>query len=311
MRSFVGLLLLILLGLILLGSLSSLHPGYAAFLGAGASSPIAPAHTTSIYEQTVSTALLAQQGCTAAQDVPGLIILDFGAPMYSNGRFGTHLFSGTFASDARILAALKSFVDGAWNCHSDSTNLKIAIGTTNYNRLPDGNTGKWYQAGTDWGGLVDSVQQYIANNGYDGQLSAYGADDIEVAWASYSETASFVNGYHAATTQLLVDFGDDPGGANPSPWTAEQLWEVSSGSPNSAILPEIYFNDVATMDWEVFDSWACAHKGTALPIIGVITEYPYENSLSPDDAWVALYSAMGNDDCTAQARSGLTYLTNI
>jgi len=273
-----------------------------------------PKHTVSLYEKTISASTLQQQGCNAATGPMGVVVLDFGEPAYQNGTYGVGLFpNGTFASDDDIIHAAANFVLGAWNCRTKNTSIIVAIGTSNYNGQLGSDTSKWSNAGMDWGLLVISVQSYIVNNGYNSQFTAWGADDIEVAsgWATYNETVNFVNGYNAHSPQTFVDYGDDPGGVNPSPWTAQELWYVASGATDDVALPEIYYNADATQDWEPLDQWACANEGGAMKIIGTMAEYPYGTSNKPGMAFKDMYNAMGANSCTANARGQLVYSTNI
>lgn len=305
--------MLIIIGLVMPGV------AFAASRTLASRHPVAPAitpprHTVSIYEQTVSSSTLQQQGCKAAAGPAGLVVLDFGEPAYKNGTYGVGLFpNGTFASDDDVLHASANFVYGSWNCRSKNTNITLAIGTSNYNGQLGSDTSKWAAAGMDWGLVVISVQSYIVNSGYGGQFTAWGADDIEVAsgWATYNETVNFVNNYNDHSPQTFVDYGDDPGGANPSPWTAQQLWYVASGATDDVALPEIYYNADATQDWEPLDQWACANEGGAMKIIGTMSEYPSGNSNRPGMAFKDMYNAMGASSCTANARGELVYSTNI
>lgn len=273
-----------------------------------------PAHTTSIYEKSVSPELFQRQGCVAAQGPAGLVILDFGEPFVVQGRYGTDIFTNTFVSDDSIARAISNFISEAWICRTSMTNLKIAVGTSNYTLGLKSDLTAWFDAGYAWGRMVDNLQKFIESNGYAHQLTVYGADDMETDeahhWGTYAETANFVDGYNAATRQLLVDFGDDPGGASPTPWTAEQLWYVASGAPDDVALPEIYYW-AAARDWEALNRWSCINRGQALKIIGTIAEYPSYRSNVPAQAFTQMYSAMGTDSCTTKARSQLVYSTNI
>jgi len=303
--------LILFLGFLIGGGIFSLNMAHAA------SPKIAtpPPYTTSLVEQTINLSVLQSQGCAAAKGSGGVIILNFGKPQYHNHAFGTILKGTVFASDGAITKAVDSFIKGAWNCHTNNNQFTIAVGTSNYDYkglehiLP-----LWKNAGIHWGQMINSVQSYIVGNGYNSIFTASGADDIEVNeaqnWATYNETASFVTGYSSATTALLIDNGTDPGGANPAPWTPQQLWSVVAGTPNSVILPQIYTSDEATANWEPFDQWACANEGGPMKIIGTTAHNP-ANPLTPDQAWTAMYNALGTDSCTSATQSQMVYSTNF
>src|SRR5579864_7573393 len=92
----------------------------------------APAYTTSLYESTTYYGTLQNQGCNAARGPSGVVVLDFGEPDYSGGTYGTYDFGGHFDSDNAIYHAVANFAYGAWNCRVSTTNLAVAIGTSNY-----------------------------------------------------------------------------------------------------------------------------------------------------------------------------------
>jgi hypothetical protein len=109
-----------------------------------------PARTISIYESTTNAATLQKQGCQAAHQVPGLIILDWGQPVYfGNNIYGTYDFGGNDDTDTAIMHAVSNFAQGVWNCHVSSTNIALGIGESNYfsdHALPL-TTAAWYADG--------------------------------------------------------------------------------------------------------------------------------------------------------------------
>ncbi len=270
----------------------------------------APAYTTSYYESTTAYTTLQNQGCTAARGPAGIVVLDFGEPAYSGGVYGTNDFGGHFDSDDAIFHAAANFIYGAWNCRTSSTNIAVAVGTSNYGGWMGGySSSSWYAAGQAWGQMVNNAQNYSVSNGYNNLIGVYGADDIEVEWANFTLTSNFVNGYNAASTRLFFDYGDDSGGTSPSPWTAYDVWYVAWGAADSYPLPEIYYNADAVYDWEPLNVWACNNEGGPMYFKGVMSEYPTGNT--PSQAWYDMYNALGTNSCTAQTQSALIFSTNI
>lgn len=270
----------------------------------------APPYTTSWYKSTLSTSSSYNEGCAAAKGNPGIVVLDFGEPAYQNGTYGTIIFdqNGTFASDSAIYNVGAAFVDGAAACDQSSTKLNLSMGTSNYNGALGSSQNAWYSAGVAWAGMVNQLTSYATK---DHHLSVSAADDIEVEWASYTLTVQFVNGYNATTHQMFVDYGDDSGGVNPSPWTATEIWYVTTGAADDAVIPEIYYKVDATQDWQPMDIWSCQNKGQPLNIIGTMAENGAGGTNTPNQAWHQMYNAMGSNSCTKGARSRLIYSTNI
>ncbi|GAC1380243.1 MAG: hypothetical protein NVS4B7_12100 [Ktedonobacteraceae bacterium] len=265
----------------------------------------APAYTTSYYESTTYYGTLQNQGCSAAHGSAGIVVLDFGEPDYSGGSYGTYDFGGHFDSDNAIFHAAANFIYGAWNCRISSTNIAVAIGTSNYYGALSATSSVWYAAGQAWGNMVNSAQSYSASNGYNNVIGAYGADDIETEWANYTLSSNFVNGYNNTSSRLFFDYGDD----TPGYWTNYQVWYVAYGANDNYPLPEIYYNADATQDWEPLSEWACNSGYGAIYFKGTMSEYPSGNS--PSTAWYDMYNAEGATSCTAAARSALIFSTNI
>src|SRR5579859_394956 len=269
----------------------------------------APAYTTSLYESTTYYGTLQNQGCNAARGPSGVIVLDFGEPAYSGG-FGTNDFGGNFDSDNAIFHAVANFIYGAWNCHTSSTNIAVAVGTSNYGGALGGySSSSWYTAGQQWGDIVNNDQSYSSSSGYSNYIGVIGADDIEVGWQGYSQSSAFVNGYNNHSSRAFFDYGDDAGGANPYPWTAYEVWYVAWGAADDYPLPEIYYNVDATTDWEQLSIWACNNGHGPIGFKGTMAEYPTGNY--PSTAYYDMYNAEASNSCTAGGLGYLIFSTNI
>ncbi len=267
----------------------------------------APPYTQSLYENTTYWQTLQTQGCNAAhKTASGVIVLDWGQIDANGGVWGTYDFGGVHISNDDILHATANFIQGIWNCHTSATNFAVAIGTSNYGSCY---CSSWYTAGQKWGQLVLDVQSFVVNNGMSAQIGVYGADDIEIGWNSYTNSKAFVDGYNSITHRVFFDYGDDPGGTNPAPWTAYQVWYVAYGAPANYPLPEIYYNADATEDWEPLSIWACNNEGGPIKFKGTMTEYPTGNS--PATGYLDMYNAINSNSCTRTVLSYLIFSTNI
>lgn len=267
-----------------------------------------PANTISLYESTTNSATLYNQGCRAAHGAPGLVILDWGQPVYfGNNTYGTYDFGGHDDTDAAILHAVADFAQGVWYCRIGSTDIAIGIGQSNYYSgyaIPL-TTSAWYADGQQWGNMVNSVQSFITNNHYT-VVGANGAGDLEVEWQNFTLTSSLVNGYNSVTSHIYIDFGD----ASPGWWSSYQLWYVAYGARDNLPLPEIYYNADATYDWEPLDIWACNNEGGPIYFKGVMSEAVHGTN-SPVQAFSALYNAEASNGCTARDLSGMIFSTEI
>lgn len=260
--------------------------------------------TTSLYEATTDAYTMYSQGCRAAQGPAGLLVLDWGQPVYlGNGVYGTYDFGGHDDSDNAILHAVANFVLGVWSCRTNSTNIAIAIGESNYysgDALPLTNAA-WYADGQQWGNLVNNVQSFVVNNHYS-NIGIYGAGDLETEWSSFPLTKSMVDGYNASSSRIYFDFGDD----SPGYWTNAEVWYVAYGARDNLPLPEIYFNADATYDWEALNVWACSYAGGPMYIRGVMATFIGN---TPAQAWTAMYQAEASNSCTSQTTPWLTFST--
>jgi len=262
--------------------------------------------TNSLYEVTTNAQTLYAQGCHAAQSSAGLVILDWGQPVYiGNGQYGTYDFGGHDDSDDAILHASANFALGAWSCRTPSTNIALALGESNYysgNALPL-TPATWYADGQQWGQLVNGLHNFVSDNHYN-VMGIYGAGDLETGWQSFSLTSSLVNGYNNTSSLVYFDFGDDA----PGYWTNYQTWYIAYGARDNLPLPEIYYNADATYDWQALDVWACSTMGGPMYIRGVMST---SIGNTPVQAWTAMYQAGASNACTARTLPWLTFSTYI
>ncbi len=287
--------------------------------GSGSGPTTAPRATTSWYKTTLDSTTAQQEGCTAA-GTPGLVVLDYGQPYYSGGTFGARLTgTSTFVSDARIQTNVIAFLNGAKNCASASTNLKIAVGTSNCLNGQSGSgcnnplsTAQIRAAGRAWADIVNAAQARV---GTDRRFAIYGANDIEIEWSTFASAKAFSDGFSSRTSALLVNYGDASDGANGNgsaySWTAEQLWQIGS-TGNNVSLPEIYYSANAR-EWRQLSEWSCNNKRSAWKIIGTMAENGEAGSLSPDASWKAMHDALAqsSNSCASASRNQLHYLTSI
>ena len=204
--------------------------------------------TVSIYEQSAQPWILAAQGCSAAKrHESGIVILDFGRPAFERGGYGTLLFSGRFAKNHKITAALLGYANGYSSClpGGSTASIEIARGTSNYHpTVPSA-----YTAGVRWARETNKLGLVLAEKGLAGQVTVAAADDAEPAWdRQFHQTRDFFHGFRAAVHgHTLYDYGSLDGGVG-AVWSARQAWYVAGGLPYTKALPEIY-NAAMAREW--------------------------------------------------------------
>jgi hypothetical protein len=276
-----------------------------------------PRYSWSYYESTTNRATLKAQGCrTRKHGRMGIVILDFGRPAYQNGAYGMVLFSGSFASNSRILGAMKSFVDG----YNDVTNpncipapqyrnrkLVLAWGTNNsFIPLnwwpPQPNQPNSREAGQRIAYHVQYLSDYMFR--FELPMKAAGAMDIEFdpappgRWRSALLTIPFINGFGSIRTNpwfTFYDYGSlDGGPCNPpnchQDWTTENQYYKAYGAPHNLPLPEIYFRAMAGQ-WARLSRWAVDNNRPPIYYPG-ITSTPGPGYLTPAQGWRELRKAL-------------------
>jgi hypothetical protein len=209
--------------------------------------PVQPA-TVSIYEQQAQPWILAAQGCSAGErQASGIVILDFGKPAFERGGYGTLLFSGRFAKNHKITAALLAYANGYSSCLPSGSNasIEIARGTSNY----DPYVPSAYAAGVRWARETNKLGLMLAQKGLADHVTVAAADDAEPAWdRQFRKTRDFFHGFRVAVHgYTLYDYGSLDGGVG-AIWSARQAWYVAGGLPYTKALPEIY-NSAMAREW--------------------------------------------------------------
>jgi hypothetical protein len=250
--------------------------------------------TISLYEHTTSQATLRDQGCEAAKrGVGGIVILDFGQPAYNGHTYGTYLFSGRFAGNAKITRAMLAYALGYRSCLPQGSTLSISLarGTSNYHpQVPNA-----YQAGSRWARETQKLERLLGRRGLAGHVTSAAADDVEPSWdRSFHRTRDFFRGYRSAGTgHVLYNFGSLDGGVG-SVWNAKQIFYVASGMKYVAAIPEIY-NHAMADQWAELAHIAKHRYHRPLKFAGVMTQHTSGNhAMKPRDAHKVLVRALAS-----------------
>jgi hypothetical protein len=229
------------------------------------------ATTHSIYEHKVHPWILEAQGCSAARrQESGIAVLDFGKPALEHGGYGTLLFSGRFAKNHMITAAMLGYARGYVRClpSGSTASIEIARGTSNYHpAVPSA-----YAAGVRWARETNRLGLMLAEHGLDTHVQAAAADDAEPAWdPHFRKTREFFHGFRAAVHgHTLYDYGSLDGGVG-AVWSARQAWYVAGGLRHTEALPEIYNSDMA-QEWAELARIASGRYHRGVQFAGVMTQ---------------------------------------
>jgi hypothetical protein len=227
--------------------------------------------TASIYEHSARRWTLSRQGCQAGRrHENGVVVLDFGKPSFAHRAYGTILFSGRFASNRRITAAMLGYARGYVRClpHGSIAHITLARGTSNYHpHLPSVS-----EAGVRWARATNLLDGILRRRGLAAHVTSAAADDAEPAWdPGFRKTRAFIHGFRsAARGHSLYDYGSLDGGIG-AVWSARQAWYVAGGIRHTKALPEIY-NSAMAQEWAELARIARRRYHQPLRFAGVMTQ---------------------------------------
>ena len=253
-------------------------------------------YSTTYYMRYADPSLSYNLGCSlGARDanLPGyqldLMILDYGRPIYDsiNGQsqYGSRLFTTATKVDLnQIAVSARNFGLGYYVCTGADLGSRviIGIGTNNYEYDGCTNCSLTYGHGQAWANMVNGVNDWFAQNGYSSQVSAAGANDIELSWNTYDRTKAWLDGYDSVNQYEMLNFGAIPGcpylaapGARcGGGWTKDQVWFAIWGSAPVWPVPEIYLNNgVNAEQWYLMSVYAYDAHGLAIEFRGVLTQW--------------------------------------
>jgi hypothetical protein len=227
--------------------------------------------TLSIYEHSFEPRVLRAQGCAAARrHENGIVVLDFGKPAFKHGDYGTILFSGRFAPNYRITAAMLGYAKGYVRCLSQGStaSIDLARGTSNYH--PD--VPSAYATGVHWARETNKLGRRLGRKGLASHVTSAAADDAEPAWdRSFHKTRDFFHGFRMAVHgHTLYDYGSLDGGVG-AVWGPRQAWFVAGGLRHTKALPEIY-NSAMAREWAELARIAHSRYHRGVHFAGVMTQ---------------------------------------
>jgi hypothetical protein len=196
----------------------------------------------------------------AQRNRPVLVILDFGATRYRGSDIGTKLVSTTtFVSTTAILDGAKIYIQEFIENAGENSHLWLGVGTNNTGDMMCTTTIA-SNHGQAWALMMNDLQAWVAQQGYDGIVQVSAANDFE-SWAGWKlkctidgnqlrdpsppqNALAWAESYSANTDVLLINYGAVDGtaiGLGNSVWGADVYWQLSWGIPEAYPLPEVYY----------------------------------------------------------------------
>jgi hypothetical protein len=246
------------------------------------------------------------------------LFVDFGAQNSANT--GNILpLTNTSVSYTNVEHYAESFAYGYWICTgSDLTStLYLAMGTNN--SIPD-NVDSAH--GSSWANVAKTVTQWTVNNTVASQVTIYGGDDIEPAYASQSRSVDWANGYNSVSSRpFYIDFGSCDGCPTSattgngytfypcsgcSAWNQYGVWKVSWGEPSALALPEIY-GYPQQHQWSAISYYGKIAQSSSegeVRFEGPLDEYDLDSSTyTSAQAWTNFWNALNGDFSGAVAQT--------
>jgi hypothetical protein len=283
-----------------------------------------PGVTRSYYEHDTNTAHFRSQGCLAAKSsARGVVLLDFGRPIYEGHQYGTLLLSvNKFASMTAIRKAAIAFGSGFVRCGGARRgSMIVAISTNNSCSLNDRACGasastqppSFAEEGRRLAAAANAFGTWIgATLRRSRALTAAAGDDIEPAWedkAAPVHTTDLVAGYNGvASAPFFYDFGSNESAAN---WTPAIRYRLAYGLPRDFPIPQIYYTGMAD-EWHDTSQWGAKNgRFGKIFFAGVLSQYHDGDSCgyTPAEGYDHLLSALNADPLTTQRR--IPFLSNI
>ncbi len=206
-------------------------------------------------------------GRDQANNLSGVVLLDFGIPVKNAGVYGITDLGNHYADMARVKTAVDKFIQGYNANPKHTSNIEVAVGLNNKVSplYPLPATTAEYQA---HGAAFKQMVTSIATSGHVTAVNA--AIDAELDWNTTTLTRAWVDGFTQATgSRKLYNFGDHAGRVddfsgevNPvfnNGWTADDIWYISWGNSASYCIPEVYSTGNAD-EWTYQKKWAFNHS---------------------------------------------------
>lgn len=293
--------------------------------------PTAPTFSKSYYMGTINTTTHYDLGYAIGQNHLGrsgtqneVIILDYGGQ--NSAGTGATLRGQPDATYAQVRDAVVQVARGYWiGTGSDTgSRLRIIVGTNN-SAYQVNATG-----GEEWAEMINDIGANLGS--YASQVYLHGGNDMEIDFATATDTRNWADGYDSVDSYSYYNYGDAAGcttsttysgtsdlncSAAVNTWKMSDIFYVSWGVPASRVLPQIYFESMAKQ-WKNLKKYGAVSESSQMYIAGTLTQdgacdtNPSDptcpGTYSPSAAWAELYDRLNADTDTDQS---LEYSTDI
>jgi hypothetical protein len=254
-----------------------------------AAAPAAPAapdqallpHTRSYYIGNASPDAAAKLGCDNA-DTQGRLTLFFGAPIETQGAFGTTLWGGADRTARQSADLVRDFIRGyAWCRRSPGQQVLVGMGTSN--STIDRRNDVWaYGHGAEWATAVRDAADW-ADAHFPGVARVYGAWDAEPSWSAPHRAEQWMRGYDSVPGRraLHANFSADGcprdsavnGGCN-NGWNQEIVWRLAWRYDPSLPIPQIYATSgVNARQWQKIDEYGARAHGDGMTFSSAMAQH--------------------------------------
>jgi hypothetical protein len=242
--------------------------------------PLLP-HTRSYYISSASSEAVTLLGCGNA-DTQGRLTLFFGAPLVTQGRFGTTLWGGTDRTAGQSANLVRDFIRGyAWCRRSPGQQILIGMGTSN--STIDKRNDVWIVGhGVEWSIAVRDAAAWADAN-FPSVAKVYGAWDAEPSWSAPGKAERWMQGYDSVPGRrpLHANFSADgcprasaTGGACNNGWNQQHLWRLAWEYDPALPIPQVYATSgVNARQWQKIDEYGARTFNDGMTFYGVMSQH--------------------------------------
>jgi hypothetical protein len=249
------------------------------------------------------------------------VLLDFGAQLDTGNGPGVILtVTSIRLTNAAMISAVRSYIDGYVSCRAIPSYLTVAVGTNNDG--PGVFLGR--SGGAQWASaVINPLSAYASTLS---SVAIAGANDMEPGFnGTMAQAYDWLDGYLNATGAQFMFFGsadgcstrpNTPSGSCNNGWTMAGLYHLAFGAmPGRALaMPEVYSNGLA-IQWANISLTGVVTGNAPAAYAGPMTELVACQqagscgSPSPTAAWNMLLAAVNANVRTRL--TGMLYTTDL
>jgi len=128
--------------------------------------------------------------------------------------------------------------------------------------------------GEAWARMVNRLNDWSANNGYQDRVDLWGAWDMEPDWSSFDRADSWLHGYDADNQHpLFVNASADgcpPAGSCNNGWSQFRVWHESWDHEPSFPLTQIYYVTLA-QQWQSISEYSYHQQNQIMRFQGAMS----------------------------------------